>query len=200
VRPIPEHPHLPPPSAEPPQPYRLLDRHLHLPSALPQAVSIALADASDAQQEAGALLYGIRRAEPSNADAVIAADTVCALVIPAQNRHRTHYRMPYEAIAAASRTTLAQGWVTLAQVHTHPGERVEHSWYDDRHAISTRALSFVLPHYGRHASDWLERIGVHDYQDDWWHQLSRDQIAARVSFIDAPLRIFDLRRKTVRTT
>jgi Prokaryotic homologs of the JAB domain len=194
MRPVPENPYLPTTPAEPPTPYRQPSRHLHLPATLPQAVSAAFADAGGARQEAGALLYGVRGTEPGS------ADTLHALVIPAQVRHRAHYRIPPESIAAASAATRPRGWVTLGQVHTHPGENVEHSWYDDRHAISTRAVSFVLPHYGRHASDWLARVGIHDYQDGWWHQLTTEQATARVSFTDAPLQILNLSSQNARTT
>lgn len=193
MRPIPENPSFPAPYAEPPQPYHQPDRHLRLPAALPKAVSAAFTNARDLRQETGALLYGVRSVEVGH------ADIVHALVIPAQVRHRTHYRIPAESIAAASAATRAHGWVTLAQVHTHPGAHVEHSWYDDRHAISTRAVSFVLPHYGRDTYGWFARVGVHDYQNDWWHQLTTEQVAARVSFIDAPLKVLDLRTQDART-
>jgi proteasome lid subunit RPN8/RPN11 len=192
MRPIPENPYLPAPPAEPPQPYQQPGRHLHLPTALPQAVSAAFAGAAGARQEAGALLYGVRGTEAGQ------ADVVYALVLPAQAGHRTHYRIPPESIAAASAATRARGLVTLGQVHSHPGQDIEHSWYDDRHAISTRAVSIVLPNYGRKAHDWLARAGVHDYQDDWWHLLTAEQAAERVSFTDTPLQIIDLRAPDVR--
>ena len=155
-------------------------------------MSAAFADAGNARQEAGALLYGVRGTGPGS------ADTVHALVIPAQVRHRAHYQIPPESIASASAATRPHGWVTLGQVHTHPGEDVEHSWYDDRHAISIRAVSFVLPHYGREPATG-SRLGVHDYQDGWWHQLTAEQAAARVSFTDAPLQILNLSSQNART-
>lgn len=194
MRPIPEHPDLPAPRSGPPVPYQLPGRHLHLPAALPQAVSAAFAGPANAQREAGALLYGARATKPGH------ADVVQALVIPAQAGHHTHYRIPPESIAAASAATRAHGLVTLAQVHSHPGEDVEHSWYDDRHAISSRAVSFVLPHYGLDSCDWLTCAGVHDYQNDWWYLLTAGEAAARVSFTSAPMRIIDLRTRQERTT
>ena len=194
MRPVPENPYLPAPHADPPQPYLHPRRHLHLPASLPPTVSGAFAETADARQEAGALLYGVRGIQVGD------ADVVHALVIPPQIGHRTHYRMPPDSIAAASAATLEHGWVTLGQVHSHPGEDVEHSWYDDRHAISIRAVSFVLPHYGRDADDWLARVGVHDFQGDWWHQLTHEQVATRVSFTDTPLQILDLRTEDARNT
>jgi hypothetical protein len=193
MRPVPDNLYLPAPHTDPPLPYQQPGRHLQLPTALPQAVSTAFAEAADTQQEAGALLYGVRGIQVGD------ADVVHALVIPAQVGHRTHYRIPPESIGDASAVTRTHGWVTLGQVHSHPGEDVEHSWYDDRHAISTRAVSFVLPNYGRDADDWLACLGVHDYQDGWWHQLTAKQATARVSFADAPLQILDLRTQAART-
>lgn len=168
-------------------PYRITGRRLLLPTSLPRIAARAFADPAARRLEAGALLYGLRGGSPGD------ADTVKALVIPDQTRHHFHYRIPYEAIAAASALTRANGLVTLAQVHSHPGRNVLHSLYDDHHTISTRAVSFVLPRYGRRACDWIRCAGVHDYQDGHWHQLTAGQAAQRVSFVDGPLEVFDLR-------
>jgi hypothetical protein len=160
---------------------------------VPHAVAAAFANAAYAGHEAGALLYGIRAAGAG------AADVVHALVIPDQVGRRASYRIPAGSIAAASAATRASGWVTLGQVHSHPGDNVEHSWYDDRHAVSSRAVSFVLPRYGDEACDWLTCAGIHAYQDDWWHLLTPAQAAARVSFAEAALQIIDLRPENTRT-
>lgn len=178
---------MPAPYAGPPLPYRQLGRHLQLPAALPRAVSAAFADPAVGRLEAGALLYGVRAAEPGG------PDLVHALVIPVQAAYRTHYRIPPDSIAAASIAARARGLVTLGQVHTHPGASVEHSWYDDRHAISVRAVSFVLPGYGRDTCDWLAHAGVHDWQNGWWHLLTVAQAQERVAFTGTPLEIIDLR-------
>jgi Prokaryotic homologs of the JAB domain len=174
--------------ADPPSAYRQSLRHLRLPAAVPQAVSTAFAQAAEACQEAGALLYGVRGSQAG------APDVTHALVIPAQSGHRTYYRVPHDSIAAASAATRMFGWVTLGQLHSHPGQDVEHSWYDDRHAISIRTVSFVLPNYGRDPGDWPARIGVHEYQDGWWHLLTTEQSAVRISFVHVPLQVIDLRR------
>jgi len=193
MRPVPDNPYLPAPRTKLQRPYQNTGRHLHLPAALPQAVTAAFAWAADAWQEAGALLYGVRGSQLGD------VDVVHALVIPAQVGHRTHYRIPPESIAEASALTRNHGWVTLGQIHSHPAEDVEHSWYDDRRVISTRAVSFVLPNYGRDTCDWLARVGVHDYQDGWWHQLTAEQVMARVSFAGAPLQVLDLHTQAART-
>jgi hypothetical protein len=159
-----------------------------LPASLPGAVARAFASAARARLEAGALLYGTRGSANG------AADVVRALVVPQQEGHRARYYVPHAAIAAASAATIDHGWVTLGQLHSHPSGNVEHSWYDDRHAVSVRAISVVLPFYGRDPGDWPGRIGVHEYQDGWWHLLTAEQAAARVPFVgDAPLQVIDLR-------
>lgn len=193
MRPAPENPFALAPRAAPPEAYQPSGPHLQMPATLPQTVSAALAWAIKAELEAGALLYGIRARQASD------SDLVRALVIPEQIGQHAHYRMPHEAIAAASAATRPYGWVTVGQVHSHPGPDVEHSWYDDLHAISIKAMSFVLPNYGREPDDWLEHLGVHEYQNDWWHQLTAKQAAARVSFADAPLELLDLRTQPKRT-
>jgi JAB domain-containing protein similar to deubiquitination enzymes len=163
-------------------------RRLLLPAGLPGAVARAFARQARARLEAGALLYGTRGSGDG------AADTVHGLVIPQQEGSRARYHVPHAAIAAASAATIDRGWVTVAQLHSHPAADVEHSWYDDRHAVSVRAISIVLPFYGRDPGHWPGRIGVHEYQDGWWHLLTAGQAAARISFAEnAPLHIIDLR-------
>jgi Prokaryotic homologs of the JAB domain len=170
-----------------PSRYQCNGMRLVLPDALPQAVTDAFSGSAQRGEEAGALLYGTRGSSPGH------PDVVRAVLIPDQVGNRTHYRVPYDAIAAASAVTRSNGLVTLAQVHTHPGDDVEHSWYDDLHAISTRAISIVLPRYGRTIDNWLEYAGIHEYKDAWWHLLTADQAAQRVSFAAAPLQVIDLR-------
>lgn len=174
--------------AGPPSAWEHCGRRLLLPADLPGAVTRAFAPAARARLEAGALLYGTRGGRDGEGDAVH------GLVVPQQEGHRARYHVPHDAIAAASAATIGRGWVTLAQLHSHPSADVEHSWYDDRYAVSVRAISLVLPFYGRDPGDWPGRIGVHEYQDGWWHLLTAGQAAARISFTgDEPMQIIDLR-------
>jgi hypothetical protein len=176
--------------ADPLAAYEDRGRRLLLPATLPAVVARAFAPTARARLEAGALLYGIRGGEDA------AADVVCALVVPQQEGYRVRYHVPHAAIAAASAVTREHGWVTLGQIHSHPAGDVEHSWYDDRHAVSVRAVSLVLPFYGRDPGDWPDRIGVHEYQGGWWHLLTEEQVGARISFADLPLQIIDQRGET----
>jgi Prokaryotic homologs of the JAB domain len=172
----------------PPVAWKDCGRRLLLPAGLPGAVTRAFALAAHARLEAGALLYGTRGSGDG------AADTVHGMVVPQQEGHRARYHVPHAAIAAASAATIGRGWVTLAQLHSHPSADVEHSWYDDRHAVSVRAISLVLPFYGRDPGDWLGRIGVHEYQDGWWYLLTAEQAAMRIAFAaGAQLQVIDLR-------
>lgn len=182
----------PPPSGTgtepvvPPSAYRSPGRRLLLPGELPAAVVRAFTPAARRRREAFALLYGIRGAAAGDADAV------CALVVPRQLGYQGRYLVPHAAMAAASAATISHGWVTLGQVHSHPSRDVEHSWYDDRHAVSLRAISIVLPFYGRYPVSWPGQIGVHEHQDGWWHLLSARQAGARITLAAAPLQIIDL--------
>jgi hypothetical protein len=163
-------------------------RRLLLPACLPGVIARTFAWQARARLEAGALLYGTRGGEREG------ADFVCGLVVPQQEGYRARYHVPHAAIAAASAATIDRGWVTLAQVHSHPAADVEHSWFDDRHAVSVRAISIVLPFYGRDPGRWPGRIGIHEYQDGWWHLLTAAQAATRISFTEnAPLHTIDLR-------
>jgi hypothetical protein len=85
--------------------------------------------------------------------------------------------------------------VNLSQIHTHPGLGVEHSRYDDAHANSRRALSVVLPFYGRWHGVWPRGIGVHEFQSSYWHLLSDADAGRRVAIGGAgiPARLVDLR-------
>ncbi len=108
----------------------------------------------------------------------VGSGSVTAVVVPPQRNYRRRYHVPSEAMAAVARATGPRGWRNLCQVHTHPGDLVEHSFYDDEHANSRRALSIVLPRYG--ASDRWPHHAVHEFQNGQWHLLGRDVAAARI--------------------
>lgn len=191
MRPEPDNAFEPPPAVLPPRPYAPNGKALLLPQQLPTAVATALGPRSGAQAEGGALLYGERGRDGQ-------PDTVRGLVVPAQIRNRRNYHIPRESITAASTATREHGWVVLAQAHTHPGRHVEHSWYDDRNAISAKALSFVAPDFGADPGQWLAGVGVHEFQTDWWHLLTVEQANARVVLADLPLTTLDLRSSVAR--
>ena len=77
-----------------------------------------------------------------------------------------------------------RGWRNLAQVHSHPARSTEHSWYDDEMIASKRSLSLVFPYYGRTAARWPDGIGIHEWQDGFWHLLGSGAATRRVAIID----------------
>jgi len=117
-----------------------------------------------------------------------------AVVVPRQISSPGNYRVTADAVAQVSANTLARGWVNLAQIHSHPGEGVEHSRYDDAHAISINVMSLVFPSYGNWSGKWPAGIGIHEHQVDYWHMLPDGLAARRIQVID-PARavLIDLR-------
>jgi hypothetical protein len=88
---------------------------------------------------------------------------------------------------------LKPGWKPIAQIHSHPGDNVEHSVYDDRMAISIKALSLVVPRYGHWSGTFPECIGVHEWQNNHWHLLSMDDSRARIRLTNREFIVEDCR-------
>lgn len=110
-----------------------------------------------------------------------------AVAVPEQRNSWGNYLVPAAAIAEMAAATRPRGWVNLAQVHTHPGPGATRSRYDDGHANSRRALSIVLPFYGRWQGPWPSGAGAHEFQDEYWHLLPAAEAALRVAVADAEL-------------
>ena len=108
-----------------------------------------------------------------------------AVVIPQQINRPYNFEVPSDGIAAMSIATRERGWKNLAQLHTHPDIDVEHSDYDDRQVNSRRALSIVIPNYGTRQEEWLNGAAVHEFQNDYWHQLSFSDAKRRVCIVES---------------
>lgn len=121
-------------------------------------------------RESGLFWYGQRGEKRS---------VVTSVRAPRQLMNPFNYRVTAEAMREVG-ASLADDLRPLAQIHSHPGHFVEHSPYDDEMASSRRALSLVFPHYGRLISPGLQRVGVHEWQDDYWHLLTPAQALSRV--------------------
>lgn len=119
---------------------------------------------------------------------------VTAVRAPAQHATRFNYHVDEEAFSAMA-ATIADDLRPLAQVHSHPGESVEHSGYDDVMIASHRTLSLVFPRFGRGVSlaKWHNHIGVHEWQGDYWHLLPAHLAHQRVVIGAGPLDVRDLR-------
>jgi proteasome lid subunit RPN8/RPN11 len=168
----------------PPRPYTWLGRQLLIPRALISVMHDAFSAYAQAHVEACCFLYGT----PDGED----CDRVMAAVIPPQRNRRGSFDVDADAIVQMASATRPRGWFNLAQIHTHPGEDAEHSRYDDVHVNSRRALSLVLPRYGRR-TDWPAGIGVHEFQSDYWHLLDAAAAALRIRVVEGAGDLLDLR-------
>lgn len=170
----------------PPGPYRLPAAVLTLSRAVLDQTLAVFRRTASRRLEACCFWYGLR----TNGGGA----SVLAIVVPQQRNSWGNYFVPAAAVAEMAAATRPRGWVNLGQVHTHPGRNVEHSRYDDGHANSRRALSVVLPFYGRWQGPWPLGVGLHEFQNDYWHLLSDADASLRVTvaeFGDAEL--LDLR-------
>jgi hypothetical protein len=129
--------------------------------------------------------YGDRN---SNGDTLVRA-----VVVPRQENHWGNYHVSADAMGEVALATNDTDWVNIAQLHTHPGAWVDHSPYDDRVANSVRAISVVIPGYGRDASSWPSFLGVHEWQEGYWHRLDSAASAKRMKVVDdAGVQLIDL--------
>ena len=134
--------------------------------------------------ESSVFWYGTKDAE-ENA-------TVAYVVAPQQLSRPRNYHVTAASVSAMVRR-LSPGWKPIAQIHSHPGDSVEHSTYDDRMAISTNALSLVVPRYGRWSGMFPERIGVHEWQKGYWHLLTLSEARGRIQLTSGEVTVEDLR-------
>lgn len=69
------------------------------------------------------------------------------------------------------------GLSLIGQVHTHPGNFVDHSAGDDRDAFmpSENYISIVVPSYGRRGMWPLNNCGVHRYESKLFRRLSDEE-------------------------
>jgi|HubBroStandDraft_1064217.scaffolds.fasta_scaffold158984_2 proteasome lid subunit RPN8/RPN11 len=119
---------------------------------------------------------------------------VSAVVIPRQRQSWGNYHVTADAMQLIHAQVSPLHLVNFAQVHSHPGARVEHSRYDDRMANSRRALSLVIPHYGGWQGAWPQGIGIHEFQRDYWHLLNGLDAERRVVLTeDTEVRVIDCR-------
>ena len=167
----------------PPQrPYRCVDGRLRVPiQALTATLKLLEAAGS---RECGVFWYGPRE------DAY--TGTVAYVVAPRQRMDRGNYYVSADALTEIV-YRLPGDWKPLAQIHSHPGTYVEHSTYDDRMMSSRRALSLVFPSYGRNTETFPTGIGVHEWQDDYWHLLEADAACRRVVLVAGATLVEDLR-------
>lgn len=147
------------------------------------AATLTLLEAAG-RRESGVLWYGVRDAAGNG--------TVAYVVAPRQHMNSGNYLVPAQALTGVV-SRLPDIWKPLAQIHSHPGADVEHSSYDDQMACSRKALSIVFPFYGQFAPAFPSGVGVHEWQDEYWHLLDEKLAKARVILVPGKVKVEDLR-------
>lgn len=164
------------------RPYQPGNIRLNLPESALKA-TLALLQRAGAR-ESGLFWYGPKDQAGNGRVAYVAA--------PRQLMTWGNYHVPADALSEVVRG-LDEGWSPLAQVHSHPGLRIEHSRYDDRMASTRKALSLVFPSYGRPRDPFPAGVGVHEFQHDYWHLLDAVNAARRVVLCDGNIKVDDFR-------
>lgn len=111
--------------------------------------------------------------------------TVRSVRAPRQRSMPGNYHVEADAMSELVHD-LPDGWKPLAQIHSHPGANTEHSRYDDAMISSRRILSLVFPAYGTQTAAWPQGIGVHEWQNDYWHMLAPRQVQDRLFVMPGP--------------
>lgn len=166
----------------PPSPYLQGDLQLCVPVTAVVATIALLRRVG--RRESGILWYGPRNFAGNG--------TVAYVVAPRQRMTWGNYSITVEALAEVVHH-LPDDWKPLAQVHSHPGRRVEHSIHDDQMASSRRALSLVFPFYGRWNRRFPIGVGVHEWQNEYWHLLDSSSAERRVVMVGGDVRVEDMR-------
>ena len=121
---------------------------------------------------------------------------VTAVIIPKTDTRNLGVRTTHLANFHFVRTINRLGLIQIAQVHTHPGSWVDHSFGDDQNAAFKvdGLLSIVVPDYGESGMIPLTTCGVHRYQNRKFIRLSDTYILKHFN-VDAELscRMEDLR-------
>jgi hypothetical protein len=166
----------------PAEPYQPVDLQLRVPGDALKATVALLRKAG--RRESGLFWYGPRDTEGNG--------SVAYVVAPRQRMTWGNYAVSGPALAEIVHR-LPDDWKPLAQIHSHPGEWVEHSNYDDRMVSSRRVLSLVFPSYGRCTEPFPIGVGVHEWQNDFWHLLDATSAQQRVVLIGGTVRVEDMR-------
>ncbi|MDC8451674.1 MAG: hypothetical protein LV477_02045 [Candidatus Nitrosotalea sp.] len=113
-------------------------------------------------------------------------DVVLSIVIPKAFHSGGNYEVPADESTKIGKTLSARELVCLAQIHTHPGDSGNHSWYDDENSISKRNdfLSLVMPHFGNIGIYDIQDITVHECWETKWVILDNQAKSKRIVIID----------------
>lgn len=155
-----------------------------IPASVLTETWLALRDGASAGVEST-----IRWAGPS-AFARAEVQVITTVVNPKQRVSAGNFEIPHEGTRSMGEALARHQLVNVAQLHTHPGDWVGHSSWDDARAFSSRdhALSIVWPHYGSTLPP-LDKWGVHECLGGRWHKLSPSAAHERIRIVPASLQL-----------
>ena len=118
---------------------------------------------------------------------------ITTVTLPNARLEKSHFTVPPEAMSECGTHFRKFSMVRIAQVHTHPGEWIDHSPYDDQMAYSQHrgAMSIVLPKHAKKRPQ-LTDCGVHIRTEEKWERLPQEKIGELIRQIPGFL---DFRRK-----
>lgn len=148
---------------------------LLVPETLWRDTSTLMRQYARKRVEAGCFWYGIRHDDSS-----IAA----TIGIPRQKNRSGNFHVDADDLATLVTAACAPGLVTVAQLHLHPDDDVDHSSWDNGQIVSRKILSIVIPNYGARPFS-LGTLGVHIFEHDQWRRLSTLEVQQTVQVIRA---------------
>ena len=146
---------------------------LLVPETLWRDTSTLMRQYARKRVEAGCFWYGLR-----NDNSSIAA----TIGIPRQKNRPGNFHVHADDLASLVTTACGPGLVTVAQLHLHPDDDVDHSSWDNGQIVSRKILSIVIPNYGAQPFS-LGTLGVHIFEHDQWRRLSAREAQEAVQVI-----------------
>src|SRR6185312_4194715 len=119
---------------------------------------------------------------------------VTTLIVPDADTSTGAVRTSAAANAEAVGAVVGTPLLLLGQAHSHPFDRVGHSWVDDRETFAQfpGALSVVVPYYGRQGME-IASCGVHRHIDGRYRRIRDTQIGDHLKVLPG---VRDLRDRT----
>jgi proteasome lid subunit RPN8/RPN11 len=116
---------------------------------------------------------------------------VTSVTFPHADESEGHWDVDAREMSRAGAHLRSYGLVRLAQVHTHPGCRTDHSDEDEQLAFSQEigAVSIVLPSFGL-TCPGLGDAGVHRREPHGWQRVEHDDLPHFVRIVPS---VLDLR-------
>ena len=110
-----------------------------------------------------------------------------------EGRVTVHHSSIYLVVKALSNNKV----IHIGQVHTHPGNWVDHSYGDDEWAPFKRPglISLVVPNYCSTGMFPFKKNGVHRYQENQFIRLSTKYIKRHFTVVEGEAHFTDLRDK-----